>query len=134
MIQQVITCDVCGTPKRQSNHWFVACEQSGELRIGGWRSLHLFSPETKHLCGETCVHKLISHYLMRLVDGGTPASADKAEAAETGNSEQADCAEPSFSAWKGSRVAGSSPRCSPYAARDAERPQQPNRCVGRRKS
>jgi hypothetical protein len=54
VIRKVITCDICGSQKRQTNHWFVAYEESGELRISGWNSLHLLSPETKHLCGETC--------------------------------------------------------------------------------
>jgi hypothetical protein len=79
VIRQVITCDICGTQKRETNHWFVAYEESGELRISGWNSLHLLSPETKHLCGETCAHKLISHFLMRLVDGGMQRSTDKGD-------------------------------------------------------
>ncbi len=79
MIRQVITCDICGTQKRETNHWFVACEESGELRISGWNSLHLQFPETKHLCGETCAHKLISQFLMRLVDRETQRSADKSD-------------------------------------------------------
>lgn len=85
MIQQVITCNICGSQKRQANHWFVACEGSGELRISGFDSLHLVSSETKHLCGETCAHKLISQFLMKLVGVGTQRAADKspAPAAET---------------------------------------------------
>jgi len=79
VIRKVITCDICGSQKRQTNHWFVAYEESGELRISGWNSLHLLSPETKHLCGETCAHKLISQFLMRLGDGGTQRSADKGD-------------------------------------------------------
>ena len=70
VIRQVITCDICGSQKHQTNHWFVAYEQSGELLIGGWNSPHLLSPGTNHLCGETCAHKLISHFLMSLVDVG----------------------------------------------------------------
>ncbi len=41
MIRRVITCDICGSQKQQANHWFVACEKSGELRISGWNSLYL---------------------------------------------------------------------------------------------
>ena len=78
MIQQVITCDFCGSQKRQTNHWFVAYEESGELRISGWNSHYLLSAGTKHLCGETCAHKLISHFLMRLVVVATqPAEPDR---------------------------------------------------------
>lgn len=68
MIRQVITCNICGSQKRQTNHWFVAYQETGELRISGWNSLRLLSPETKHLCGEACAHKLISQFLMRSVD------------------------------------------------------------------
>lgn len=98
MIQQVITCDVCGSQKRQSNHWFIACEESGDLRIGAWKSPQLLSPETKHLCGEACAHKLISHFLMKLLVGGMQRSIDKTGGglvAETRRSEVAECAEPS---------------------------------------
>jgi len=77
VIRQVITCDICGSQKHQTNHWFVAYEESGELRMSGWNSLHLLSPETKHLCGEACAHKLISHFLVRLVDVGTQRSGER---------------------------------------------------------
>lgn len=78
MIQQAITCDICGIEKRQTNHWFLVREESGELRISGWNSLHILLPGTRHLCGETCVHKLISQDLMRLGSGGLE-SADRAQ-------------------------------------------------------
>lgn len=52
LIRQVITCNICGSQKRQTNHWFVAYQETGELRISGWNSLRLLSPGTKHLCGE----------------------------------------------------------------------------------
>ena len=86
VIRQVITCDVCGSQKRQTNHWFAAYEESGELRIGGWNSLHRLSPDTQHLCGEACAHKLISQFLMRLVDLGTQRAADKRETAPAADS------------------------------------------------
>jgi hypothetical protein len=63
VIRQVITCDICGSEKGETNHWFVGYEESGELRISDWNPLHLLSPEAKHLCGETCAHKLISQFL-----------------------------------------------------------------------
>jgi hypothetical protein len=75
VIQQVITCDICGSQKRQANHWFVVREESGELHISGWNSPHLLSPGTKHLCGETCAHKLISQVLMKVVAAEMQRSA-----------------------------------------------------------
>jgi hypothetical protein len=67
MIRQAISCDVCGTEKRQTNHWFVAFEQTGELRLGGWTSRNRARPNSKHLCGQTCVHKLVDEYMARIV-------------------------------------------------------------------
>ena len=81
MIRQVITCNICGSQKRQTNHWFEAYQETGELRISGLNSLRLLSPETKHLCGEACAHKLISQFLMRSVDLGTQRATDKSETA-----------------------------------------------------
>lgn len=63
MIQPAISCDYCGTQKRQTNHWFIAYKHAGELRVSGWNSLYLMCPGTKHLCGETCVHKLVSEFM-----------------------------------------------------------------------
>ncbi len=135
MIRQVITCDICGTQKRETNHWFVAYEESGELRISGWNSLHLLSPEAKHLCGETCAHKLISHFLMRLVDGGAQRSADKGDTrptTEEGISVRTDCAKPSHSTWSGSTGTPGSSEPPQYARRAPERMQRSHLCTGRR--
>jgi hypothetical protein len=88
VIKQVITCDVCGSQKRQANHWFVAREESGELRISGWNSPHTLSPETRHLCGETCALKLLSQHLMRLADLGTQRVVEAASDTEKGISVQ----------------------------------------------
>ena len=67
MIRQAISCDICGTEKRQTNHWFVAFEQAGELRLGGWTSRNRARPNSKHLCGQTCVHKLVDEYMAQIV-------------------------------------------------------------------
>lgn len=83
MIQQAITCDICGIEKRQTNHWFLVREESGELRISGWKPLQILFPGTLHLCGETCVHKLISQDLMRLGSAGLESADRAAEDAET---------------------------------------------------
>jgi len=29
VIRQAISCDICGTEKKQTNHWFVAYDQEG---------------------------------------------------------------------------------------------------------
>ena len=63
MIRQSIRCDMCGVQKREANHWFIAYEDSGELRVGGWSAQQLFRPGRIHLCGENCLHKLLSEFL-----------------------------------------------------------------------
>jgi hypothetical protein len=76
VIWQAITCNVCGSEKRQTNHWFVSYEESGELRIAPWNSPRLSCAGTKHLCGERCLHKLISHFLWELPGKSTELAAD----------------------------------------------------------
>jgi hypothetical protein len=67
VIRQAITCDICGSEKRQTNHWFVAYEVGGELRMGGWTSRHRLRPESKHLCGQTCLHKLVDEFMAKSI-------------------------------------------------------------------
>lgn len=67
MIRQAISCDICATEKRQTNHWFVAYEQAGELRVSGWSSRHKLRPGSKHLCGQTCLHKLVDEFMAKSI-------------------------------------------------------------------
>ncbi len=67
MIRQAISCDICAAEKRQTNHWFVAYEQAGELRINGWNSRHRLRPDAKHLCGQTCLHKLVDEFMAKAI-------------------------------------------------------------------
>lgn len=75
MIRQAISCDICGAEKKQTNHWFVACEQAGELRVSGWSSRNRLRAGTKHLCGQTCLHKLVDEFMARSIAGRAPATA-----------------------------------------------------------
>ena len=65
MIRQAISCDICGAEKKQTNHWFVANEQGGEIRVSGWNSRNRMRPGSKHLCGQTCLHKLVDDFMAR---------------------------------------------------------------------
>lgn len=65
MIRQAISCDICGAEKKQTNHWFVASEHGGELRVSGWNSRNRMRPGSKHLCGQTCLHKLMDDFMAR---------------------------------------------------------------------
>jgi hypothetical protein len=63
MIRQAISCDVCGAEKRQTNHWFVAYRHGGELRVAGWSASNRLRAGSKHLCGQTCLHKLLDEFI-----------------------------------------------------------------------
>ncbi len=76
MIRQAISCDVCGSEKRQTNHWFIAHEQGDELRISGWSSRNRLRPGFKHLCGQTCLHKLLDEFVARTLDARGPVVAE----------------------------------------------------------
>ncbi len=65
VIRQAISCDICGTEKKQTNHWFVAYDQGGELRVSGWNSRNRLRPGSKHLCGQTCLHKLVDDFMAK---------------------------------------------------------------------
>lgn len=69
VIRQAISCDICGAEKKQTNHWFVATEQAGELRVSAWSSQKRLRIGTKHLCGQTCIHKLLDEFTARMVSG-----------------------------------------------------------------
>ena len=69
---------MCGTEKKQTNHWFVAYDQGGELRVSGWASRNRLRPGSKHLCGQTCLHKLVDEFMDRsLTSRARPATADE---------------------------------------------------------
>jgi hypothetical protein len=81
VIRQAISCDICGAEKKQTNHWYVACEQAGEMRLGGWNSRMRQRPGAKHLCGQTCLHKLVDEFMARAsaARGTSAAVADNTE-------------------------------------------------------
>ena len=83
MIRQAISCDICASEKKQTNHWFVAYEQGGELRLSGWSSRNRLRPGTKHLCGQTCLHKLVDDFMARAIAvRPQSAAADASDAQE----------------------------------------------------
>jgi hypothetical protein len=80
VIRQAISCDICGAEKKQTNHWFVAYNQAGELRVSGWNSRNRLRAESKHLCGQTCLHKLVDEFFARTVaNRSTVAVSDNVE-------------------------------------------------------
>jgi len=81
LIRQAISCDICGSEKRQTNHWFVAYELSGELRLSGWSSRHRLRPGSKHLCGQTCLHKLVDEFMANSIAGRAQRNGEEEPAA-----------------------------------------------------
>jgi hypothetical protein len=67
VIRQTISCDICKSEKKQSNHWYVVYEQGAELRLSGWNSRQRMRPDAKHLCGQSCVYKLVEDFMGRLM-------------------------------------------------------------------
>jgi hypothetical protein len=79
MIRQAISCDICGAEKKQTNHWFVAYTQAGELRVSGWGTQGKIRAGSKHLCGQTCLHKLVDEFIAGGATNRTHAAAMEAE-------------------------------------------------------
>lgn len=50
-----------------TNHWFVACGHGAELRVSGWSAGKRLRAGAKHLCGQTCLHKLVDEFLARAI-------------------------------------------------------------------
>jgi hypothetical protein len=73
VIRQAISCDICASEKQQTNHWFVATDQGGELRVAGWSSRNRLRPGSKHLCGQICLHKLVDLFISRTIAVRAPA-------------------------------------------------------------
>ena len=83
LIRQAISCDICGTEKKQTNHWFVAYDQGGELRVSGWATRNRLRPGSKHLCGQTCLHKLVDEFMARSFQARTLSADDVEEVSAT---------------------------------------------------
>jgi len=82
MIRQAISCDICGAEKKQTNHWFVAYAHAGELRVSGWNANGRMRAGSKHLCGQTCLHKLVDEFIAGTMSGRVPVTADGLEREE----------------------------------------------------
>lgn len=82
MIRQAISCDICAAEKKQTNHWFVAYEMGGELRISGWNTRNRLRANSKHLCGQTCLHKLVDDFMARSIGGQSSKGIDAMDVAD----------------------------------------------------
>jgi len=59
------------------NHWFTANDQGSELRISRWGARTRLRPGTRHLCGQTCLHKLVDEFTAQAVSQRVSSSAGK---------------------------------------------------------
>ena len=66
MIRQAINCDICAAEKQESNYWFVAYEQGGELKLRGWESPQNSRKNAKHLCGQKCAQRMMANFMATL--------------------------------------------------------------------
>jgi hypothetical protein len=78
LIRQAISCDICGAEMQHANHWFVAYEGATELRVALWNPRAKLRGGAKHLCGQTCLHKLMDEFVVR----HQPAKAQQPEGQE----------------------------------------------------
>jgi hypothetical protein len=77
VIRQAISCDICGTEMQNPNHWFVVFDRGAEFRMSRWNSRTRLRPDARHLCGQTCLHKLVDEYMARTIADRAPASAEE---------------------------------------------------------
>jgi hypothetical protein len=83
LIRHTISCDVCGTEMLHENHWFVAREQAGELRISVWNGRNRPRSVVRHLCGHKCLHKLVDDFMAKAPDARITPPDVSAESRQT---------------------------------------------------
>ena len=67
-----------------THHWFAANDKGPELRVSKWNARTRLRPGTKHLCGQTCLHKLVDEFTARTVSQRVSSSADNPPAEKLG--------------------------------------------------
>lgn len=82
MIRQTISCDMCGADKKETNHWFVALEGDGELRLGTWAALGKRRRGARHLCGQKCLYKLVDDFFVVRANGARAAAEEGLSASQ----------------------------------------------------
>ncbi len=117
VIRQAISCDICGAEMQHTNHWFVAYDQGAELRVSGWSAGKRLRAGAKHLCGQTCLHKLVDEFMARTVSTRTqgagvelPGDRENAASARTA------CVAANLAANRAANVTPSAAHILPHAA------------------
>lgn len=95
MIRQAINCDMCGVEKQEAtNHWFVAYEQGGELKLRGWESPKISRKNVKHLCGQKCAQRLTANFTASVMSAGSAPEVGKTVVPESTAGSAGDVADP----------------------------------------
>ena len=68
MIEQKITCDVCGVERKAVNHWYLVRANGSGFHLPTQRKTG-----DKDVCGQSCAHKMLDRWLAtRSLDKETP--------------------------------------------------------------
>ena len=79
----------------------MAYDQGEELRVSGWNSRNRLRPGSKHLCGQTCLHKLVDDFMARALTARAPrATLNEVEDEVMGQAGGSDTSLTSSAAYK----------------------------------
>jgi hypothetical protein len=66
-LKKVYECYVCGTERKDANHWFVVEPSRVGFHLWQWdwaiREGRLDDDGVEHVCGQACAHKLLDRFL-----------------------------------------------------------------------
>jgi hypothetical protein len=97
MLQQTVSCDICGLVRRHPSNWFVVYDLDGELRIREWNPADTLYAEARHVCGQNCLFKLIEEFLIEQTKAAGAAKAAARKQAQRGNAMHTDASQDSNS-------------------------------------
>jgi hypothetical protein len=60
---EVYKCDVCGTVKGESNHWYLGTSHTDSFNIFPWEDA--IGDSIKHICGRQCAQKFLETWLSK---------------------------------------------------------------------
>ena len=77
VIRQAISCDICGDGNAAYQPLVRRLRPRGELRVSGWNPRSRLRAGAKHLCGQTCLHKLVDDFMARTLFARGPATPEE---------------------------------------------------------
>ena len=95
MLQQTVSCDICGLVRRHPSNWFVVYDQEGELRIKGWNPADTFYAEARHVCGQNGLFKQVEKFLITQTKAAGAARAAARKQAQRANAMHGDASQDS---------------------------------------